>query len=155
LVILIVTLIHVILTVLLDSVAYGFWYGSFSSVFLIDGIVSGLFLIVGYLVLAFWAWLVGTKLSKGTGSFGEVRTALAYAYFPVALVFVLELLPSPWSWIITILAALWSLVIVSSAIRETLRIEKGVTFFIVISAFVVQFLLITVVAASIMGLMLF
>ena len=78
-----------------------------------------------YLLFSLWAWFVGTKLVKGTGTFSEVRIALAYAFSPS----IFWGLPY-----IGILASLWTWVTVSSAIRETLGIGKGSTFLIVISA---------------------
>ena len=99
----------------------------------IGGIIVGLNNLIGYLFLSFWAWFIGTKLSKGDGSFSDVRKALAYAYCIPAV-----LIPIPW---LGLLAGLWLLIIASSAIRETLGIGKGMTFFIVLSEILALFLL--------------
>lgn len=98
--------------------------GEFS--FLNAGIwLSFLGTVFTYLLFSLWAWFVGTKLVKGTGTFSDVRIALAYAFSPSIFVGL------PY---IGFLAGLWTWVTVSSAIRETLGIGKGSTFLIVISA---------------------
>ena len=67
---------------------------------------------------------MGTKLAKGTGSFTDIRVAVAYAYcIPTILTYV------PY---IGLIASLWLIVTASLAIRETLGIGKGLTFFIVL-----------------------
>lgn len=102
---------------------------------ILAGIVSGLATalggIAGYLVLIILAWLIGTKLAKGTGSFTDIRAAVAYAYCIPAI-----LTPIP---IIGSIIGLWLLVTESSAIRETLGIGKGLTFFIVVISIVAIF----------------
>ena len=90
---------------------------------IVGGVISALGGIFGYLVLVVLAWLIGTKLAKGTGSVADIRAAVAYAYCIPAI-----LTPVP---IIGFIASLWLLVTESSAIRETLGIGKGLTFLIV------------------------
>ena len=109
------------------------------------GIVSGLATalggIVGYLVLIILAWFIGTKLAKGTGSFTDIRAAITYAYsIPTILT------PIPY---IGSIIGLWLLVTASSAIRETLGIGKGLTFFIVIISIAAIF----VISLSIGGIL--
>ena len=92
------------------------------------GIVSGLFSLIGgvvvYLVLIILAWYIGVILAKGTGSFTDIRVALAYAYcIPVILT------PIP---CVGSIIGLWLLNTASSAIGDTLGIGKGLTFFIVV-----------------------
>lgn len=102
----------------LTGIGNGTSFGIFS------GLVSALVGILGYLVLVSLAWFIGTKLAKGTGSFTDIRVAMAYAYcIPTILTYI------PY---IGLIASLWLLVTASSAIRETLGIGKGLTFFIVL-----------------------
>jgi hypothetical protein len=110
----------VISTVLatLTTIGNGISFGIFS------GLISALVSILGYLVLVSLAWFMGTKLAKGTGSFTDIRAAVSYAYcIPTFLIYI------PY---IGLIASLWLLVTASSAIRETLGIGKGLTFFIVL-----------------------
>lgn len=83
--------------------------------------------IVAYLFLVGWGWLLGAKMFKGSGSLGEVFRALAYA---VCLPSLLGLIPNQW---IGLAAGLWGVVLMSSALRETLGIGRGPTFFILVS----------------------
>src|SRR3990172_493464 len=75
---------------------------------IVGGVISALGGIFGYLVLVVLAWLIGTKLAKGTGSVADIRAAVAYAYCIPAI-----LTPVP---IIGFIASLWLLVTESSAI---------------------------------------
>ncbi|RME57364.1 hypothetical protein D6779_08845 [Candidatus Parcubacteria bacterium] len=109
----------------------------------VDGVISFAIQIIGYLLMAFWAWLVGAVIGKGEGSFGEVQKALAYPY---ALPAVLMAIPVIWLGIIVVL---WFLVTMSTAIRETLGIGKGLTFFIVVSAMAISFGLLVVGPAAV------
>jgi len=102
----------------LTGIGNGISFGIFA------GLTSVLVGVLGYFVLVGLAWFMGTKLAKGTGSFTDVRAAAAYAYcIPTILTYI------PF---IGLIASLWLLVTASSAIRETLGIGKGLTFFIVL-----------------------
>ena len=93
------------------------------SVGIVVGAISASGSVIGYFVLAGLAWFIGTKLARGTGTFTDVRVAVAYAY---CLPAILTSIP-----VIGIIASLWLLATESSAIRETLGIGKGLTFIIV------------------------
>ena len=102
----------------LTGIGNGISFGIFA------GLASALVGVLGYFVLVGLAWFMGTKLAKGTGSFTDIRAAAAYAYcIPTSLTYI------PY---IGLIASLWLLVTASSAIRETLGIGKGLTFFIVL-----------------------
>ncbi len=88
-------------------------------------------LLVGYAIVLVTAYVI-SKVGRGEGTFGQLHLALAYGYTPAILSSI------PW---IGILFSLWLLVTISSAIRETMGIGKGLTFFIVIFAIVVTLLL--------------
>ena len=88
------------------------------------GLTSAVISVLGYFVLVSLAWFMGTKLANGAGSFSDIRVAVAYAYcIPTILTYI------PY---IGLIASLWLLVTASSAVRETLGIGKGLTFFIVL-----------------------
>ena len=88
------------------------------------GLTSAVVAVLGYFVLVSLAWFIGTILAKGTGSFTDIRVAVAFAYcIPTILTYI------PY---IGLIASLWLLVTASSAVRETLGIGKGLTFFIVL-----------------------
>lgn len=105
-----------------------------------DGMLQFFIQLIGYLVMAFWAWLIGAVIGKGKGSFADVQKAIAYPYFVPTI---LGAIPMNWVgdektglWvdgIVKIVVALWFLVTLSTAIRETLGIGKRLTYFIVIS----------------------
>ncbi len=96
----------------------------------ITGLTSVFANSVSYLVFTGWAWFIGVVIGKGQGSFKEVLVALVYGNAAPTL-----LTPLPYiGWVF----GLWSLVTVSSAIRETLGIGKGLTFFIVLSGIMIQ-----------------
>ncbi|GAB4505407.1 MAG: hypothetical protein Fur0043_24020 [Anaerolineales bacterium] len=110
------------------------------TVSLLEGVLQFFLSLVGYLFMAFWAWLIGAVIGKGNGSFGDVQKAIAYPY---AVPAILTAFPNRW---VGLIVGLWLLVILSTAIRETLGIGKGLTFFIVISSIVVVFGLLVVVS---------
>jgi hypothetical protein len=101
-------------------------------------LANGLGIIAGYLIFSILAWLIGTKLAKGAGSFTDVRVAIAYAYSVPILIAIVP--------VIGIYVGLWFLVTASTAIRETLGLGKGLTFFIVLLA-----ILATVVTQILIG----
>ena len=109
------------------------------------GVISALGGIFGYIVLVVLAWLIGTKLAKGTGSITDIRAAVAYAYCIPAI-----LTPIP---IIGFIASLWLLVTESSAIRETLGIGKGLTFLIVMLSIGAILVYSVIVSGALMALM--
>lgn len=111
-----------------------------------DGLSGALGGILGYLVLVVLAWFIGTILAKGTGSFSDVRAAVAYAYCIPAI-----LTPIP---IVGLIFSFWLLVIASSAIRETLGIGKGLTFFIVIMSIVAIFAISLSISGAVLALVL-
>ena len=113
---------------------------------IVGGVISALGSIFGYLVLVVLAWLIGTKLAKGTGSLADVRAAVAYAYCIPAI-----LTPIP---MVGFIASLWLLVTESSAIRETLGIGKGLTFLIVMMSIVAILAYSIVVSGILAALML-
>ncbi len=105
--------------------------GVFTSGFL-PGIFAGMISVVGslfgYVVMLILAWVIGILIAKGTGTFTDLHSALAHAYSIPAI-----LAPLPY---VGFFFSLWLLVTASSAIRETLGISKGLTFFIVILSIV-------------------
>lgn len=109
-------------------------------------ITNFLGLVIGYLVVSGWAWLVGSVIGPGEGTFTDVRTALSYGYAP----YTLSGIP-----VVGIIFSLWALVTMSSSIRETLEIGKGLTFFIVITSIVFQlfviFAAVTTIYVTIFG----
>ena len=70
------------------------------------GIVSG---VVGWLVWAAVANLVGTRVFKGTSNFGEMRRVIGFAYAPLAIGII------PW---LGFIGAAWVLLAAVVAIRE-------------------------------------
>lgn len=105
----------------------------------VNAVVSAIGFLVGYLLLTAIAWLLGTKMGGGTASFDQIRTALGYVY-PIPNLLALLLtgvaMVFPLAGCLTVFIGLWFLVIASSAIRETLGINKGLTFAIVLAAIV-------------------
>ena len=110
---------------------FGLGNGMFGGI--ISGLATALGGIVGYLTLIILAWFIGIILAKGTGSFTDIRAAITYAYCIPAI-----LTPVPY---IGSVIGLWLLVTESSAIRETLGIGKGLTFFIVLISIVAIFVI--------------
>lgn len=105
--------------------------GIFTSGFLpgiFAGVVNGIGSLVGYLMMLILAWFFGILIAKGNGTFTDLNSALAHAYSIPAI-----LAPLPY---VGIFFSLWLLVTASSAIRETLGISKGLTFFIVLLSIV-------------------
>jgi hypothetical protein len=117
---------------------------------LVPGIIGGLALvsalssILGFFALVILAWSIGAKLAGGTGSFTDIRAAMAYAYCIPAI-----LTPIP---TVGLIASLWFLVTGSSAIRETLGIGKGLTFIIVIISGMVIFAIQFIAFAALMSM---
>jgi len=70
------------------------------------GIVSG---VIGWLVWAAVANLVGTRVFKGTSDFGEMRRVIGFAYAPLAIGII------PW---LGFIGAAWVLLAAVVAIRE-------------------------------------
>jgi hypothetical protein len=128
------------------SILLGLKNGILASI--IRGIVSAFGTMIGYFILVVLAWFIGIVLAKGAGTFTDLRVALAYAYFIPAV-----LSPIP---VLGVALGLWLLVIASSAIRETLDIGKGLTFFIIIVSliviFAISFLQTSIAAAIFIGL---
>ena len=117
-VVLVISIVVSAVLAALTGIGDGISFGIFA------GLTSAVISVLGYFVLVSLAWFMGAKLANGTGSFSNVRVAVAYAYcIPTILMYV------PY---IGIIAPLWLLVTASSAVRETLGIGKGLTFFIVL-----------------------
>lgn len=83
------------------------------------GLIVGLVLAVaGYYLWAYVAHFIGTRFFKGTGTFGEVRRALGFAYAP-QIINVLSFIPCVGA-LIGIAAWLWSIATGFVAIRQSL-----------------------------------
>lgn len=95
----------------------------------ISAIITATAFVLGYIVVTIWAWLIGSLIGPGKGSMNDIRVGLAYGIVPLAL----YAIPTIGGFL-----ALWALVTQSSAIRETLEIGKGLTFFIVLTSLFIQ-----------------
>lgn len=110
---------------IVDFFSRGFLFGIFA------GIVNGIASLIGYFIMLILAWVIGVVIAKGNGTFTDLHSALAHAYSIPAI-----FSPLPY---VGFFFSLWLLVTASSAIRETLGISKGLTFFIVILSIVAIF----------------
>ena len=99
-------------------------------------------MIAAYLMIAIIAWVIGSLLTSGEGSFDQVRIALAYGYTPI----ILSIIP-----LVGILFSLWALVTISSAIRETLGISPLMTLLIVLGAAVVNIFVMGAIFTALIG----
>ena len=98
--------------------------------------------LAGYVIVLVIAYFLSNGGSADS-TFDQLRTALAYGYTPT----ILAGIP-----LIGILFGLWTLVTISSAIRETMGISKGMTYYIVILSIVVNFVIIGIMVTTLIGL---
>jgi len=113
--------------------------GAAIGMFFLQGVLG----VAGYYLWVFVAQLVGTKLFKGTGDFGEVQRAFGFAYAPQVLN-VLSFIPCL-NVIIGIVAWIWSIATGFVAIRQSLDQDNtNAALTVIVSAiivFVVTFLI--------------
>lgn len=122
--------------------------GVFTSGFLpgiFAGIINGVASLFGYVLMLILAWFIGIVIAKGNGTFADLNSALAHAYSIPAI-----LAPLPY---VGFFFSLWLLVTASSAIRETLGISKGLTFFIVLMSIVGIFAIAAVIGVAALAFM--
>ncbi len=140
-------LIVVILVSLLGALggfisSLGAGFGSAILTFVISAAMS----VGGYYLWVFVAQLVGTRLFKGTGDFGEVQRALGFAYAPQVLN-LLKFIPCLGG-IIAFAAWIWSMAAGYVAIKQSLdQDDTNAILTIVVSGLIV--IAITVIVGAI------
>jgi hypothetical protein len=88
------------------------------------GILGGIFsAIVGWLVWAGIAYLIGDKLFGGTASWGELLRTLGFAQAPGVLL-ILAIIPVL-GWVVQFVVGIWLLVAGVIAIRQALDFSTG------------------------------
>jgi len=108
---------------------------------LIGGIVSAL---LGWAVWSFVMYFVGTRLFKGTATYGELLRTLGFATSPGVLR-IFSFVPVVGG-IITLIVAIWQIATGFVAIREALDLSTGNTIATIIVGVIAEFIVIAVVA---------
>lgn len=111
--------------------------------FLFALIVGAVVAVIAYLIWAWLAFFIGTRLFKGTADWGELRRTLGYAYTPNALAFLI-FVPGVGG-LIALIGSLWALVAGVVAVRQALDFDTGKAVLTVIVGWLVAFVVIAVV----------
>jgi hypothetical protein len=100
----------------------------------IGGLVGGVLReLIGWAVWSFVMYFVGTRLFKGTATYGELLRTLGFAFSP-GILLVLSFLPVVGG-LITFAVFIWRLVTGFVAIRQALDLEMGNTIAIIVVGF--------------------
>jgi hypothetical protein len=114
----------------------------------IGGLIGAIVLeLIGWAVWSFVMFFVGTRLFKGTATYGELLRTLGFAYSPGVLL-VLRFIPVLGG-IIVLIVGIWRIVTGFFAIREALDLDTGNTIATIIVGFIAY-----LVVAAIVGLIL-
>jgi Yip1 domain len=112
---------------------------------LIGGVLAA---VVFWAIFAMFAYLVGAYLLKGpqtSATFGEVLRALGFSYAP-SLFAILGLVPGI-GFLLTFIAAVWSLIASVIALRQSLEVSTGRAVAVVVVAFLAMFVVVAVIVA--------
>jgi len=94
--------------------------GVASPVGVISGVVGSL---IGWLAMAGLTYFIGTRLFKGTATWGELLRTLGFATAP-GILYIVGIIPIL-GWLATLVIMLWVLVAVVIAIRQALDVTTG------------------------------
>ncbi len=108
---------------------------------LIGGVISAL---LGWAIWSFVAYFVGTRLFKGTATYGEVLRTTGFGYSPGVLG-ILSFIPVLGG-LIAFAASIWSLVAGFIGLRQALDLDNGNTAATVIVSLVVMLAIMAVLA---------
>ncbi len=112
------------------------------------GLVGGVVLdLVGWAVWSYVMYFVGTRMFKGTATYGELLRTLGFAYSP-GVFQILRFIPVLGG-LIVLIVAIWRLVTSFIAVREALDIDSGSTVAVIVIGFVAY-----LIVAAIVGLLL-
>jgi hypothetical protein len=118
---------------------------------IVGGLIAGVLLaLVGWAVVAFFTYWVGTRFFGGTATYGELLRTLGYATTPGVLN-ILAFIPVLGG-LILFVTWIWTLVCEYVAIREALDLDNGrtiATIIVAIIAYAVVAIVITAVLAAI------
>jgi hypothetical protein len=112
---------------------------------LIGGVLAA---VVFWAIFAMFAYLVGAYLLKGpqtSATFGEVLRALGFSYAP-SLFAILGLVPGI-GFLLTFIAAVWSLIASVIALRQSLEVSTGRAVAVVVVAFLAMIVVVAVIVA--------
>ncbi len=110
--------------------------------FIMTLILTPIFAVIGYLVWAVVAMLVGTNFFGGTTDFGEMRRVLGYAYGPNILG-VFGFIPVVGG-LVSLAGGIWALVTGVVAIRQAMDFDTGKAVVTVIIGWIAMFLIIMI-----------
>jgi hypothetical protein len=117
----------------------------------IGGLIGAIVLeLLGWAVWSFVMFFVGTKLFKGTATYGELLRTLGFAYSPGVLL-ILRFIPVIGG-IIGLIVAIWRIVAGFIAIREALDLDTGNTIATIIVGFIGYLVVAFVVGAILASL---
>jgi hypothetical protein len=86
----------------------------------ISGIVGSL---IGWLAMAGLTYFIGTRLFKGTATWGELLRTLGFATAP-GILYIVGIIPLL-GWLVSLAVMVWILVAVVIAIRQALDVTTG------------------------------
>ncbi|HEY1293493.1 MAG TPA: YIP1 family protein [Chloroflexota bacterium] len=117
----------------------------------IGGLIGAIVLeLIGWAVWSFVMFFVGTRLFKGTATYGELLRTLGFAYSPGVLL-VLRFIPVLGG-IIVLIVGIWRIVTGFFAIREALDLDTGNTIATIIVGFIAYLVVAVIVGAIFAGL---
>lgn len=114
-------------------------------------IITPILAVIGYLIWAVVAMLIGTNFFGGTSDFGEMRRVLAYAYGPNILG-VFAFIPIIGG-LLGLVGSIWALVAGVIAIRQAMDFDTVKAIVTVVIGWIAMFIILMIPAALI-GLML-
>lgn len=108
------------------------------------------FSLIGWAIWSAVAYFVGTRIFGGTATLGEVLRAVGFAYTPNVLGLV-QFIPCLGG-ILWLVGAIWSLIAVVIALRQSLDVSTGAAVMTVIILFVIQLILFGIMFSILLAL---
>jgi hypothetical protein len=112
---------------------------------LIGGVIAEL---VGWLVWSYVMYLVGTRVFRGTASYGELLRTLGFANSPGVLL-ILRFIPVLGG-LIALIVGIWRIVAGFIAVREALDLDNGNTLATIVVG-IVGYLIVLLIVALVLG----
>lgn len=116
---------------------------------ILPAVVSGISVVVGYVIWAYGTFFVGTRFFGGQATPGEMMRAIGYAYTPLILVGILGAIPILGC--LSFIPYLWSIYLGFVAVRQGLDLDNQKALLTVVIAFIPVAIIIGILA-SIAGL---